>query len=73
MLASVGFSCTGQLKREHIFRRVSASAISTYEDIYPSVEKGAFLRGEAPSRYQRYLEDVSASSFVVNEDRTCAF
>lgn len=70
MIASMGFGCVGKLKREHIFRRVSATQIMTYEDIYPSITPGAFLKGDIPEPYAKYFVDTTPTSFT-NDNRSC--
>lgn len=43
LLAGMGLTDFRQLKREHIHKRVEPETIKTFEDIYPSVEIGAYL------------------------------
>ncbi|MCL4143372.1 UNVERIFIED_CONTAM: hypothetical protein GTU68_028709, partial [Idotea baltica] len=71
IISSVGLTSPSQLHRQHIFRRVSASEVKTYEDIFPSVKKGEFLKDKPESRYARFITNSSSESFASNESRIC--
>ncbi len=43
LLAGMGFTEFSQLKRSHINKRTEPETFQTFEEIYPSVKKGAFI------------------------------
>lgn len=51
MLGASGLEDMNQITRDHIYRRVSLNLMQTYEEIFPSVEPGALLKGELPKKY----------------------
>ena len=71
ILNSVGLNQASQLHRQHIYRRISATEIATYEDIFPTVEPGAFNNGRCPEKYISYAQLTSPDSFIVDERRVC--
>ncbi len=71
IIASVGLTCTSQLHRQHIFRRVSATEVKSYEEIYPSVDEGAFLKEESYGKYASFIVNSAPGSFTSNECRIC--
>jgi len=55
LIAASGVHSAGELQREHIFRRVGATKVMKYSDIYPEVAVGEYLRSgppEAPSIHE---------------------
>ena len=62
LLSSTGNLNLDDLRREDIFRRVSAESVRTYEEIYPSVESGSFLAGE-PSKFAATIKQASSARF----------
>jgi len=44
LLGTLGYKRFEQLKREDFQRRISATKVATLEDIYPTVEAGAYLK-----------------------------
>jgi glutamate synthase domain-containing protein 2 len=70
IIASMGFSAVSELKREHIFRRVDYTRVSTYEEIYPSMAAGDIVDGSVPAHLEKYFASASANSFLVNSSRT---
>ena len=44
LVGAMGYDNPSQLQREDIHRRLTDGAIKTYEDIFPSVEPGAYLK-----------------------------
>lgn len=71
ILASVGLTSPSQLYRQHIFRRVSATEVKTYEDIFPPIEAGEFLKEKLEGKYSRFVSNSSSGSFASNECRIC--
>lgn len=49
LLAASGVHSADELQREHIFRRVGATKVMKYSDIYPEVEIGAYLKNGPPT------------------------
>lgn len=43
LMSASGFQYPNDIRRKHIHRRISMDKTMTYEELYPSVEKGAFL------------------------------
>lgn len=55
LIAASGVHSAGELQREHIFRRVGATKVMKYSDIYPEVAVGEYLETgppEAPSIHE---------------------
>lgn len=50
LLSASGVVSAGDLKREHINRRIGATKVLKYSDIYPEVEVGAYLQEAERSR-----------------------
>ena len=68
LMAAAGIDEHEKIKRSHINRRISMNTIKRYDEIYPYVEKGAFLNvGTCPEKYKRSLAEASAESFGVVE------
>ncbi len=44
LIAAAGVIAPSDLERKHINRRVTATSIMTYEEIFPNVEKGSLLK-----------------------------
>lgn len=51
LIGAAGLTDPKQITREHIYRRVSLNKMMTYEEIFPSIPKGALLKGEIPEKY----------------------
>lgn len=52
LLGAAGIDSNGKLTRDHLYRRISMNEAKTFEEIFPSLEKGCMLRGEIPVKYQ---------------------
>lgn len=52
LLGASGLDRKENITRSHIYRRISFQSMSTYEEIFPSYEAGAFLK-EIPARYRQ--------------------
>jgi glutamate synthase domain-containing protein 2 len=46
LLAAMGLDDFGQLTRAHIIKRTRVDVVRSFEEIYPSVEPGAYLRND---------------------------
>lgn len=71
ILGAMGYELPSQIRRSDVNRRISASSVMTYEDLFPSVDKGALLK-ETKRRSLRpdYIEAYelsSADSFLAND------
>ena len=64
LLSSTGHYSTTDLNRTHIFRRIDPSSVLRYDEIFPLVKKGAFLKGDPPDDYKLHIEEASAESFM---------
>ncbi|MCG8382502.1 MAG: FMN-binding glutamate synthase family protein [Gammaproteobacteria bacterium] len=64
LLAAAGIQHLEALNRSHIHRRISATTIARYDEIYPYVEKGSMLAPPYPERYRMALSEGSAEYFV---------
>lgn len=63
LLTASGHRHPEQIERDHIYQRVSTNHIMRYDEIYPPVEPGCMLNGDAPDRYRRYLAEAQTHSF----------
>ena len=52
LIAASGVLAPEELKREHIFRRIGATQVLKYSEIYPEVEVGEFLLSTRPTFVQ---------------------
>jgi len=71
ILGAMGYEQPSQIRRSDVNRRISASSVMTYEDLFPSVDKGALLkeskrRSLRPDFIEAY-ELSSAESFLAND------
>ena len=58
ILAAAGLSGTKELKRKHVFRRISQTQISHYQDIYPSIATGSLLSEPFPSCFNEDMKQI---------------
>jgi glutamate synthase domain-containing protein 2 len=63
LLAASGLDNPRKLNRHQMSRRVFMNEVRTLEEIYPSVEVGAFVNGNVPERYKMSFEHSSADEF----------
>lgn len=64
LLAAAGLRSPEEITRSHIYRRVSMHQIKTYEDLFPSVEKGCMLQLDTvPEAYQTAWKKADAGRF----------
>ncbi len=61
ILAATGLSATQELTRKHVFRRISQTQISHYQDIYPSIATGSLLSEPFPSMFKDDMEQSSGN------------
>jgi len=53
LVGAMGLSCTSEIERAHIMRRVTHTQAVSYADLYPPVPRGSLLEGSAPAELQR--------------------
>lgn len=53
LMAAAGLRSMDDITRSHVYRRVSLTAMYTFEEIFPSVREGCFLEGDIPEKYKR--------------------
>ncbi|MBK9509255.1 MAG: FMN-binding glutamate synthase family protein [Cytophagaceae bacterium] len=64
LLGATGLDEVHNLNRSHIYRRISFSSMQTYEEIFPSVEVGAFLdEANLPEKYKPDFKHASAEQW----------
>ena len=65
LLGAAGIKEASQISRSHIYRRVFMNQVTTFEDIFPSIEKGSFLEDEIPDRYKNDFARANAESWCI--------
>ncbi len=64
LLAAAGLHKAEEVKREHLFRRVSMIETKRYDEIFPYLEKGCLLqKNTVPARYLSDWERANAEGF----------
>lgn len=63
VVGAAGLTSPFELRRHHIYRRVSHDTIKTLDQIYPVVERGSFLSEKVPEIYRERWLAASANSF----------
>lgn len=63
LLGAAGLESTQQIQRSLISRRISGDVVKTYEDLFPSVHPGAYLKGEIPSALRAEFETAAPNHF----------
>jgi glutamate synthase domain-containing protein 2 len=63
LMAASGVDSPSKLRREHISRRIFASEVKTYEEIYPSIPFNAFNTGNIDQRYRHEFESTNAEAW----------
>lgn len=57
LIAAAGLDNPGDLRREHISKRVGMNSIKTYDEIYPYVKEGCLLKiADIPESYEKYFQ-----------------
>ena len=64
LLGAAGLSSAEEISRHHVNRRISKTSVQTYAELFPGVDRGAFLRGEIPIRYMKDEKKSSSESFT---------
>ena len=63
ILAAAGLSRTEELNRKHVFRRISQTQISRYQEIYPPMINGNLLSEPFPPAFDEDIKQASAEMF----------
>jgi len=64
LLAAAGLKHPGQLNRSHIHRRISATEVRRYDEIFPYIPTGSLLDSPYPERFRHEMEEAMAESFA---------
>jgi glutamate synthase domain-containing protein 2 len=65
LIGAAGLGHPDELMPWHVQRRVSATEVLSYAEIYNFLEPGALLRGQAPKEFARWLEMSTPDSFAM--------
>jgi glutamate synthase domain-containing protein 2 len=63
LMAAAGIDHPHKLHRSHIYRRVSANQIQTYDQMYPHLLKGSLLEAPYPQGWELDMMNSSAETF----------
>ena len=63
LLSSSGLQDASALDRSHIYRRINQREILRYDEMFPPVVTGSFLKPPYPERFAELLEVASADRF----------
>jgi len=63
LTAAAGLDHPSEFKPEHISRRISASEVITFADLYPSLAEGELVAGSGNPRWRRPWDMAQAHSF----------
>jgi len=63
IMGAMGLVTPAELKPWHIMRRVSAYEVKNYMELFTFMDKGAFLSGDIPSKYEKAFEAAHLNSF----------
>ena len=64
IISSAGLKSPSDLNRTHIFRRVNQQEVKRYDEIFPHMVVGGFLKGCIPDNYAIDIEEADANSFA---------
>ncbi len=68
VIAAVGLEHPSELRPHHFNRRVSATSVQSYAQIYPTLAEGALLRGTDDARFKEGWRLARADSFLAVGD-----
>lgn len=63
LLGAAGIDDSEKITRSHIYRRIFMNQVTTFEDIFPSLEKGSLLKGDINERYKSDFEKAKADNW----------
>lgn len=64
VIAAVGLEHPSELRPFHFNRRVSATAVQSYEQLFPTLESGELLRGTNDIRFKEAWQKARSDSFA---------
>ncbi|WP_412971658.1 FMN-binding glutamate synthase family protein [Glaciecola sp. MF2-115] len=64
IISSAGLEAPHNLNRTHIFRRVNQQEVKRYDEIFPHMVIGGFLKDCIPKNYEIDLEEGDARTFM---------
>lgn len=64
IISSAGLVSPSDLNRTHIFRRVNQQEIKRYDEIFPHMVTGGFLKDCIPENYRIDVEEANPHSFI---------
>ncbi|MFL5288867.1 MAG: glutamate synthase-related protein [Rhodopila sp.] len=64
LVAAAGLDHPGQLRPEHVFRRVSAHDVASFATLYPTLRPGELLEGTTDPRFRDAWAMARADSFA---------
>jgi glutamate synthase domain-containing protein 2 len=64
IISSAGLKSPSDLNRTHIFRRVNQQEVKRYDEIFPHMVVGGFLKACIPDNYAIDIEEADANSFA---------
>jgi hypothetical protein len=64
LISSAGLQHTSQLNRRHIYRHISPLEIKRYDQLFPYLNNGSLLSGDAPEPYSLYLKESCSERFM---------
>lgn len=62
--SSAGLTSPSNLNRTHIFRRVNQQEVKRYDEIFPNMVRGGFLKDCIPANYDIDFKEACANSFM---------
>ena len=63
LMGAAGLESSDDISRSHIYRRIFMNQVTTFEEIFPSVKRGSFLKGEVPERYREDYRRAQTESW----------
>jgi hypothetical protein len=63
-IAAMGLDHTSQLAPHHAVKRISASQVTSLDDLYPFITPNELIDGKGPARIQRMWNESSAETFA---------
>ena len=63
LLGAAGIDDSETITRSHIYRRVFMNQVTTFEDIFPSLQFGDLLNGHIPEKYVADMNKANAESW----------
>ena len=64
LLGAAGIDDSETITRSHIYRRVFMNQVTTFEDIFPSLQLGDLLNGHIPEKYVADVKKANVEAWV---------